>query len=102
MKLFSALCLLFAACFAQAHSTVALKTAHQSNPLGVDDAQPRFSWRMEGDKDGLTQTACQVLVAAKPASRNSRAATSMIAWCLSSLRVGLDSLVMAYPDFCFQ
>lgn len=55
--------LLFSAAIAHAHSTVDLKVAHQSEPLGIDDAAPRLSWRMEGEKPGLAQSAYRILVA---------------------------------------
>ena len=58
---------LFLTCvLAHAHTTVDLKVGHQTNPLGVDDANPRLSWRMRGDEPGLTQTAYQILVATSP------------------------------------
>lgn len=46
-----------------AHTTLDLKVAHQTAPLGVDDAKPRLSWRIEGDAKGLAQAAYQILVA---------------------------------------
>ncbi|MCU0781480.1 MAG: hypothetical protein MUF04_10330, partial [Akkermansiaceae bacterium] len=48
---------------AHAHTTLDLKVAHQTAPIGVDDATPRFSWRMESDRNGLAQTGYQILVA---------------------------------------
>jgi len=55
--------LLCSTLFAHAHSTVDPKVAHQTAPLGVDDAAPRLSWRMDGEKAGLAQSAYQILVA---------------------------------------
>jgi alpha-L-rhamnosidase len=39
-----------------------------TNPLGIDRAQPRFSWMMPQGVRGLTQTARQVMVADSPES----------------------------------
>jgi alpha-L-rhamnosidase len=55
---------LFLTCFfAQAHSTLDLKVEHQKNPIGIDESQPRLSWRMEGDEKNLAQVKCHILVA---------------------------------------
>ncbi len=40
-----------------------LKTEYSVDPLGIDVAQPRLSWRVESDERGQRQTAYQVLVA---------------------------------------
>ncbi|MCK4376501.1 MAG: alpha-L-rhamnosidase N-terminal domain-containing protein, partial [Candidatus Brocadiae bacterium] len=40
-----------------------LKCEYAVNPLGIDAAQPRFSWLLESDRRGQVQTAYQVLVA---------------------------------------
>jgi hypothetical protein len=37
-----------------------------TNPLGIDRAQPRFSWMIPQGARGLAQTACQLLVADSP------------------------------------
>jgi len=58
--------LLFTCILAHAHTTVGLKVAHQSAPLGVDDKAPRLSWRIEGDGNGLAQSAYQILLATSP------------------------------------
>ncbi len=55
--------LVFACLFAQAHSTLDLKVEHRTSPIGIDDSQPRFSWRMEGEEKNLAQTRCHILVA---------------------------------------
>ena len=39
-----------------------------TNPLGIDRAQPRFSWAIPPGERGLAQTAYQVLVADSPAA----------------------------------
>lgn len=40
----------------------ALKTEYLQNPIGIDAARPRFSWRMNDDRQGARQTAYRVLV----------------------------------------
>ena len=45
---------------------VALRCDWMVDPLGVDSAPPRLSWRLEGDGRGLRQSAWQVLVASSP------------------------------------
>ncbi len=55
--------LLLSSLLSHAHTTLDLKVAHQTAPLGVDDAKPRLSWRMEDDTKGLSQSAYQILVA---------------------------------------
>lgn len=60
------LSLLLTCLLAHAHTTADPKVGHQTNPLGVDDAKPRLSWRIEGDAKGLSQSAYQILVATSP------------------------------------
>ncbi|MCX8053696.1 MAG: glycoside hydrolase family 78 protein [Armatimonadetes bacterium] len=40
-----------------------LLTEYLTNPLGIDDPNPGFSWRIESDRRGFRQTAYQVQVA---------------------------------------
>ncbi|BCX47624.1 alfa-L-rhamnosidase [Haloferula helveola] len=47
----------------EAHTTTGLKIEHRVHPYGLDDPNPRMSWRLEGDAEGLAQTAFQILVA---------------------------------------
>ena len=42
---------------------VALRCEYRVNPLGVDEARPRLTWRVESDARGEIQTAYQILVA---------------------------------------
>ncbi|MFZ1934033.1 MAG: family 78 glycoside hydrolase catalytic domain [Thermoguttaceae bacterium] len=42
---------------------VDLSCEEQTDPLGIDTAAPRLSWRLEGDGRGLRQTAYRILVA---------------------------------------
>ena len=57
--------LLFAAAVAQAAKLepVALRCEYRVNPLGIDEAQPRLTWRVESGERGQKQTAYQILVA---------------------------------------
>ena len=43
-----------------------LRCEYLENPIGLDVAEPRFSWRMESDARGARQTARQVQVATTP------------------------------------
>ena len=58
--------LLFTCTLVHAHTTTDLKVGHQRSPLGIDDASPRLSWRIDGDEKGLSQSAYQILVASQP------------------------------------
>ncbi len=42
-----------------------LTCEYAANPLGLDVAQPRFSWTLHSDQRGQVQTAYQILVADK-------------------------------------
>jgi alpha-L-rhamnosidase len=42
---------------------VALRCEYRVNPQGVDEAQPRLTWRVESSARGAKQTAYQILVA---------------------------------------
>lgn len=59
----SIIALLITCVSAHAHTSLDLKVGHQTALLGVDDAPPRLSWRMEGKEKGLAQTAYEILVA---------------------------------------
>lgn len=41
---------------------VALECEHLENPLGLDVAKPRFSWRMDDTRNGALQTAYRIMV----------------------------------------
>jgi alpha-L-rhamnosidase len=64
MKLLAACVVLFA-CTASAQSTKPVKLECESlvTPLGMDAAQPRFSWQMQDVRPGARQTAYQIQVA---------------------------------------
>jgi alpha-L-rhamnosidase len=51
---------------AQALSPVALRVDDMTTPLGIDDAQPRFSWQLRDSRQGARQSAYQLLVASQP------------------------------------
>ena len=42
-------------------SPVRLQCEYLENPLGIDAAQPRLSWQLEGAYNGAAQSACQVI-----------------------------------------
>ena len=56
---------LLAAALAQAGKLepLALRCEYRVNPLGIDEAQPRLTWRVESGERGQKQTAYQILVA---------------------------------------
>lgn len=39
-----------------------LRTEYQRNPLGLDAARPRFSWKMGSDRTDTVQDAYQIQV----------------------------------------
>jgi alpha-L-rhamnosidase len=41
---------------------VSLKCENLINPLGIDEATPRLSWRIQDDRIGAIQTAYQLFV----------------------------------------
>jgi alpha-L-rhamnosidase len=51
---------------AQALSPAALRVDDMTMPLGIDDAQPRFSWQLRDSRQGARQTAYRLLVASQP------------------------------------
>jgi len=46
---------------------VALRCEYRVNPLGIDEAQPRLTWRVESDERGQRQSAYRILVASSEA-----------------------------------
>ncbi|MDA7881962.1 family 78 glycoside hydrolase catalytic domain [Akkermansiaceae bacterium] len=58
--LFISLCALIQC--ASALSLENLRVEHRTEPVGIDLAQPRFSWQIIGDTQGLRQTAYQLKV----------------------------------------
>ena len=53
--------------FAEKLSAVALRCEYRVNPLGIDEAQLRLTWRVESAERGQKQTAYQILVASTAA-----------------------------------
>src|ERR1035441_788403 len=51
---------------AQALSPAALRVDEMTTPLGIDDAQPRFSWQLCDSRQGASQTAYRMQVATQP------------------------------------
>ena len=39
-----------------------LQVNYMTTPLGIDDASPRFSWKMESDRYGQVQDSCRIVV----------------------------------------
>ena len=52
---------------AETLAPVGLRCEYRVNPQGIDEAQPRLTWREESSARGAKQTAYQVLVASSPA-----------------------------------
>jgi alpha-L-rhamnosidase len=46
-------------------NVVQLKCEYKTNPLGIDEQNPRLSWILDSDKRGEVQTAYQILVASE-------------------------------------
>ncbi len=55
-----------AALAADTFSVTDLRCEDLVNPIGIDVARPRLSWRMEADYNGAAQTACRVRCATSP------------------------------------
>ncbi|SPE50782.1 Alfa-L-rhamnosidase [Verrucomicrobia bacterium] len=47
-------------------SPAALRCEYNLNPLGIDELQPRLTWRVESAERGAKQAAYQILVASSP------------------------------------
>lgn len=63
-KLFILGCWLLAALFASAQVRIhSLRCEQLSNPAGIDETQPRFSWNLESGVNGVVQQSYQLLVA---------------------------------------
>lgn len=39
-----------------------LKTEYRTNPIGIEEKHPAFSWKLKSDKKNTLQTACRILV----------------------------------------
>ncbi|MDE6527974.1 MAG: hypothetical protein K2L78_02870, partial [Muribaculaceae bacterium] len=69
-SLTSALAALCAAMSVQALTVTGLHTQHLTNPVGVDAAEPLFSWILESDKRNVMQQSYQIVVATDPGMSN--------------------------------
>jgi alpha-L-rhamnosidase len=59
----SILCFLHGPTLAQGIAKpVALRCEYLENPLGIDVAKPRLSWRLEDSRPGANQTAFEIMV----------------------------------------
>ena len=56
-------CLLPQTAWGDAVSVTTVRTENMSNPIGLDTAQPHFSWRIESEKRDVLQTEYQIIVA---------------------------------------
>lgn len=97
MKSLKFLLLLFfipAVSFSQDLSTYDLTCEHMKNPVGIDNASPRFSWKLAGKGSNIMQTAYSVRVAADP-----RFSASKIVW-QSGKVLSDESVLVSYggPD----
>ncbi|MFD2288161.1 Bacterial alpha-L-rhamnosidase [Pedobacter petrophilus] len=61
-KLFTLLPSFFILSNAKAQSLTALKTEYLTQPIGLDNAQPRFTWQMNDDSQDAKQTRYRILV----------------------------------------
>lgn len=50
-----------------AGAPIGLSCEYQENPMGLDDARPRLSWRLDDGRRGAKQTAYRLLVASEQA-----------------------------------
>lgn len=62
LKIFTLLLFIFLDLNARAQSLKALKTEYLTQPIGLDNAQPRFTWQMNDDSQGAKQTKYRILV----------------------------------------
>src|SRR5580698_8686022 len=64
MKLIFTSLVLFLACgTAHAMTVAAMRCEGLENPLGIDAARPRLSWKLESNQRGQKQSAYEILVA---------------------------------------
>ena len=47
-----------------------LRVEYLKNPIGIDVAAPRFSWEMESDRRGISQTGYQIIVSTDKQGKN--------------------------------
>jgi alpha-L-rhamnosidase len=78
----------FCVSFAQDPSLKDLTVDHKTNPIGIDNKQPRFSWKIKGSGNNLMQTAYLLKVA-------SDEKFSSIVWQSSKIETG-ESILQTY------
>lgn len=71
-KTFVALFFLCSGLWAQSLSVKNLTCEHKINPIGIDVAQPRFSWKIISSGNGIMQTAYRIRVATEPSFQSSK------------------------------
>src|SRR5688572_30473446 len=72
---------------AQKLSVYDLTTEHKTNPIGIDETNPRVSWKIKGDGKQIMQTAYQLRVATTPSF-----AKNSIVW--ESNKVNSDASIL--------
>src|SRR4051812_10216204 len=53
---------------------VALRCEQLENPIGLDEAIPRFSWRLQDERHGASQTAYELEVSVSSSTQSAEAA----------------------------
>jgi alpha-L-rhamnosidase len=67
-----------------------LKVETRTNPLGIDDEHPRFSWQLHSKQTSILQTAYQILVAESPEKLQ---AEKDLVWNSGKVESGISVLV---------
>jgi alpha-L-rhamnosidase len=81
---------LFGATFAQSLSLKEMTVEHKINPIGIDNKQPRFSWKIVGTGNNIFQTAYSVRVAT-----DEKFSSSKTIWQSGKVESG-ESVLQAY------
>jgi alpha-L-rhamnosidase len=81
---------LFGITFAQDLSLKDLTVDHMVNPIGIDNKQPRFSWKINGTGNNIMQTAYLLKVAT-----DEKFSSSKIVWQSGKVESG-ESILQAY------
>lgn len=89
---------------AQHLRVVALQCNALSNPLGVDVASPKLSWKIQSDQKWVSQVAYQIYVSSDP---NFKASKSTWLWdskkttTATSINVGYNGLALKSGQMCY-
>ena len=85
---------LFGGTFAQDLSLKDMTVEHKKNPIGIDNKQPRFSWKIVGTGNNIFQTAYSIRV-----STDEKFSSSKTMWQSGKVESG-ESVLQAYngPD----